>query len=162
MIPLVNVSMIFIYWGRAKNFNSNSQKQSSIGVLLKTEAVAQTCGRAPATLLKKRLWHRCFPVNFAKFLTTPFFTEHLWWLLLWKCTLKYLQNSRETTVPASLLKRDSWTCVFPWILWNPSAKGCFWILVYRDGCKATQFLVKFQKSLCCIIWNKLPLLFGSK
>ena len=26
-----------------------------------------------ATLLKKRLWHRCFPVNFAKFLRTPFF-----------------------------------------------------------------------------------------
>ena len=27
---------------------------------------------SPATLLKKRLWHRCFPVNFAKFLRTPF------------------------------------------------------------------------------------------
>ena len=26
----------------------------------------------PATLLKKRLWQRCFPVNFAKFLRTPF------------------------------------------------------------------------------------------
>ena len=26
----------------------------------------------PATLSKKRLWHRCFPVNFAKFLRTPF------------------------------------------------------------------------------------------
>ena len=26
----------------------------------------------PATLLKKRLWRRCFPVNFAKFLRTPF------------------------------------------------------------------------------------------
>ena len=25
-----------------------------------------------ATLLKKKLWHRCFPVNFAKFLRTPF------------------------------------------------------------------------------------------
>ena len=25
-----------------------------------------------ATLLKKRLWHRCFPVNFAKSLRTPF------------------------------------------------------------------------------------------
>ena len=24
----------------------------------------------------------CFPVNFVKFLRTPFFTEHLWWLLL--------------------------------------------------------------------------------
>ena len=32
----------------------------------------------PATLLKKRLWHRCFPVNFVKFLRTPFLTEHLW------------------------------------------------------------------------------------
>ena len=26
----------------------------------------------PATLLKKRLWHRRFPVNFAKFLRTRF------------------------------------------------------------------------------------------
>ena len=29
-------------------------------------------GLRPATLLKKRLWHRCFPVNFAKFLRTTF------------------------------------------------------------------------------------------
>ena len=28
--------------------------------------------KRPATLLKKRLWHRCFPVNFVKFLRTPF------------------------------------------------------------------------------------------
>ena len=27
---------------------------------------------SPATLLKKRLWHWCFPVNFAKYLRTPF------------------------------------------------------------------------------------------
>ena len=26
----------------------------------------------PATLIKKRLWHRRFPMNFAKFLRTPF------------------------------------------------------------------------------------------
>ena len=37
----------------------------------------QTCN-----FKKKRLWHRCFPVNFAKFLRTPFFTEQLQWLLL--------------------------------------------------------------------------------
>ena len=37
----------------------------------------------PESLLKEvRLWHRCFPVNFAKFLKTPFIIEHLWWLLL--------------------------------------------------------------------------------
>ena len=35
-----------------------------------------------ATLLKKSLWYRCFPVNFVKFLRTPFFLEHLRWLLL--------------------------------------------------------------------------------
>ena len=31
-----------------------------------------------ATLLKKRLWHTCFPVNFAKFLRNFYlFTEHI-------------------------------------------------------------------------------------
>ena len=34
--------------------------------------------------IKKRLQHRCFPVKFAKSLTTPFFTENLRWLLLQK------------------------------------------------------------------------------
>ena len=28
------------------------------------------------------LRHMCFPVNFAKFLRTPFIIQHLWWLLL--------------------------------------------------------------------------------
>ena len=28
------------------------------------------------------VWHRCFPVNFAKLLGTPFLTEHLRWLHL--------------------------------------------------------------------------------
>ena len=37
----------------------------------------------PATLLKKKLWHRCFSVNFAKFSRTTFLIEHLWWLLLY-------------------------------------------------------------------------------
>ena len=42
----------------------------------------KVAGLMPATLLKKRLWHRYFPVNFAIFLRTPFFIEQLWWLLL--------------------------------------------------------------------------------
>ena len=37
-------------------------------------------------LLKKRLWHRCFPVNFAKFLRTPFSQNTSGRLLL--CLLK--------------------------------------------------------------------------
>ena len=47
-------------------FSQNSQKN--------------TCARA--SLLKRRLWQRCFPANFAKFLRTSFFTEQLRWLLL--------------------------------------------------------------------------------
>ena len=43
-------------------------------------------GVMSAILLKKRLWYRCFPVNFVKFLRTPFFIEHLWWLLLNKAS----------------------------------------------------------------------------
>ena len=39
-------------------------------------------------LLKKRLWRRCFPVNFAKFQRTPFLIEHLRWLIL---TLEFLK-----------------------------------------------------------------------
>ena len=37
----------------------------------------EIAGLRHATLLKMRLWHRCFPVNFVKFLRTTFFTEHL-------------------------------------------------------------------------------------
>ena len=44
-----------------------------------TEAFARTGARTSVTnLLKKRLRHKCFTENFAKFLRTPFFTEHLW------------------------------------------------------------------------------------
>ena len=40
----------------------------------------RNAGLRYGTLLKKRLWHRCFPVSFAKKLRKPFFKEHLWWL----------------------------------------------------------------------------------
>ena len=36
---------------------------------------AKVAGLRPATLLKKRPWHSCFPVNFAKFLRTPFYRQ---------------------------------------------------------------------------------------
>ena len=54
-------------------FLQNSQENTCVRVsfLIKLQA-------RPATVLKRRLWHRLFPVNFAKFLRTPFFTEHHW------------------------------------------------------------------------------------
>ena len=35
-----------------------------------------------STLFKKRPWHKCFSVKYAKFLRTPFLTNHLRWLRL--------------------------------------------------------------------------------
>ena len=49
-----------------------------------------------ATLLQKRIWCRCFPVNFLKFFITPSFIERLQWVLLfitelfnWTCFLMF-------------------------------------------------------------------------
>ena len=42
----------------------------------------KAAGLKSAILLNKRLWYRYFPVNFAKFLRTPFLIKHLRWLLL--------------------------------------------------------------------------------
>ena len=42
----------------------------------------KVAGLRPATLLKKRLWHKSFPVNFVIFLRILFFIKYIWWLLL--------------------------------------------------------------------------------
>ena len=47
---------------------------------------------APATLLKKRLWHRCFPVNFAKFRRTSFSQNTSGWLVLAICKKNPIQT----------------------------------------------------------------------
>ena len=70
-------SEVFCKKGVLRNFAKSTGKH-----LCQSLFFNKVAGLRPATLLKKRLWHRCFPVNFAKFLGTPFFTEHLWWLLL--------------------------------------------------------------------------------
>ena len=46
-------------------FSQNSQENKHL------------CQPESTTLLKKRLWDRSFPVDFANFLRTPFLTEHL-------------------------------------------------------------------------------------
>ena len=62
-----------------------------------------TCVRASFLIkllawgLKKRLWQRCFPVNFVKFLRTLFFTEHLWWLLLFITSSEWYYSWSKNT-----------------------------------------------------------------
>ena len=95
-----------------KESKAVTQKCSVKQVLLETSQNSRenTCARfsffnkvaglRSATLLKKRLWHGCFPVTFAKFIRTPFLKEHLRWLLLKSVTV--LTACRNET---SLLNR---------------------------------------------------------
>ena len=70
----------------SKNKLGTVQKQSFRAVLyvkklfleISQNSQENTC----ATLLKKKLWHRCFPVNFVKFLRTPFSQKSSGWLFL--------------------------------------------------------------------------------
>ena len=72
-------------WTKVQTWNRSSHQRCSVknGVLRNFAKFAgkHLCQRLflnklarlrPATLLKKKLWHGCFPVNFAKFLRTPF------------------------------------------------------------------------------------------
>ena len=67
---------VFCKNGALQNFTKFTGKR-----LCQSPFFNKVAGLRPATLLKKRLWDRCFPVNFTKFLKTPFFTELLWRLL---------------------------------------------------------------------------------
>ena len=57
------------FWGISRN----SQENTCVWVSFLIKA---------ANLLKNKLWHKCFLVYFAKFLRTPFLTEHRRWLLM--------------------------------------------------------------------------------
>ena len=77
---------VFCRKGVLRNFSKFTGKH-----LCQSLFFNKVAGLRPATLLKKRLWHRCFLANFAKFLRAPFLTEHLWWLLLMFCNQCYLR-----------------------------------------------------------------------
>ena len=58
----------------------------------------KVAGLGSATLLKKRLWHRCFPGNFAKFLRTLFLqnTSGRLFLSVLQCYKKVILKSIKT------------------------------------------------------------------
>ena len=63
--------------GVLRNFEKFTGKHLYQSLLFNKAADLRT-----VTLLKKRFWYRCFPVNFSKFLKTLSIAEHLRWLLL--------------------------------------------------------------------------------
>ena len=59
------------------DISENSHQNTYATVSFLKQLQAESCN-----FIKKSFWHSCFPVNFVKFLRTPFIIEHLWWLLL--------------------------------------------------------------------------------
>ena len=79
---------------------------------------------------KERLWHRCFTVNFAKFLRTSFLKEHLWTLLWQSCLADiYLfkfnkRNNRKCCdISSKLTIKTTKRC--QWSHWRSSGSGIF-------------------------------------
>ena len=114
-VPLSHFSKM-IHSNSPRNFCPNSATCSSPLTLIRvlsTKAVAQVfrnfakfagkhlCqsfffNEVAATSLKKRLWHKCFPVNFTKFRRTAFLKEHLRWLLMY--LLRHLPHNGHTLI----------------------------------------------------------------
>ena len=65
--------MCYVKKGVLKNFAKFTGKQ-----LCWSLSFNKVAGLQAATLLKTRLQHRSFPVNFVKILRTPIFTEYPW------------------------------------------------------------------------------------
>ena len=93
--------------GVLRNFGKFTGKHLCLSLFLNKVA-----GLIPATLFKKRLWRRGFPVNFAKFLRTLLFIEHLWWLLLHSKGIIRDTRIKASVIPHKLFPRSTtkgWT-----------------------------------------------------
>ena len=96
------------------------------------------------TLLKRRLLHRYFSVNFAKFLKTPFLTEHLLWLL-----------QKRVHLWRRVFRREAKLIIFRLISFIFYSLKCFFsILLYT-------VLPKNELILFCLSVRKVTSLFIS-
>ena len=90
---LIQQNFVYMFiWG--KPFRSSHQKCSVRKGLLRNFAkftgkylcqslfFTKVAGLRPESLLKIRLWYKCFPVNFAKFVRTLFLQNTSGWLIL--------------------------------------------------------------------------------
>ena len=79
----------------------------------------------PATLLKKRLWHRCFPVNFSEISKNTFFKEHLWWLLLQGCG-SYIMLKFSALNEVEIIEGDDPWHYFTFLMTSSKSNNTHW------------------------------------
>ena len=74
---------------------------------------------------KKKLRYRCCPVNFEKFLNTPFFIQHF--RCFWFSDFKGNRQTYLGLCQTPFIKRfyeNSWICFFFHLFWRISANEC--------------------------------------
>ena len=103
-------------------------------------------------LYYKRLQHRCFPVKFVKFLRTPFFTEHVRWLLLENLFISSIERRLHITGEIYaviwqrlllLLVKNVSSCI-----WRTLMFGCF-SYFYKGDQTETAHITKSTFALLC-------------
>ena len=122
--------------------SQNSQENTCawVSFLIKLQA----SGIRPATLLKKRLRHRCYPMNFA----TPFLTEHLRWLPL----SEYVQSTHR---PVLILQAAKKTCHLLRNICDDIAA------VTNKMCRLAMIHTKFEGEVCFSIFTMAAATFLS-
>ena len=119
-----------------KNFSKFTGKHLCWSLFFNKDA-----GLRPATLLKNRFQQRCFPVNFVKFLRTPFLKNTSWRLLL-KVTKKTF-GLTSWKPPASAKLDLSHYCLYISVLFQIQTNICL-----------DRYQLKSVKNLFKIISNR--------
>ena len=136
---------VFCKKGVLRNFANFTAKHLCQNLFLNNVADLR-----PATLFKKRLWHRCFLVSFAKFLRTSFLTKHLWWLLL--------INALQELVLNFQVLHDA-TGIYLFKVNNGNSKKmceiCSNLIIKTPGRLVSSLLTlnRFHTFSCCFYWR---------
>ena len=123
--PLIRNSRPKVFYDKSvlKNFSKFTGKH-----LCQSPFFNKVAGLRPATLFKKRIWQRCFPVNFAKILRTPFSPGDCFYLIsikLWRkkrssknqvihIQIRFILFRQDNYVPLRRITRDIRSMMFPW------------------------------------------------
>ena len=127
----------------------------------------KVAGLRAATLLKRRLWHRYFPVNFVRFLRTPsYFIEHFWWLLL-SIVFTMSLNPRPSenlvfevwanlnhTIQQKCGDLATWNILIKYSLtrWRKKLK---WIVKFQNYFFYKKHVFELQPQCCSILFQKI-------
>ena len=164
--------MNFVIWKftSKKLFNCTGSNNNGLN-----KAFRQICSENPVSVkasknwlkngkifIKKETLVQVFPVNFVKFLRTPFYIEHLWWLLL-KIVLHvfvklhHLEQREKKKECSTILKLISPLCNSTW----EKAISCCVVSIMLEsfvGCRrrfSLSFSCKTSALKCNTYWFKI-------